>query len=200
MKIKNLLSSFVVLFSITLLVSCENEPLDPVLASQLSTNNTGGTSGTGGSGGTGGTGGVTPASIVGTYILTAFNTSVPTDLNGDGANSTNQMNETTCFNNSLFTLNSDNTFIANSKGIDIDITTTPNTLTCYTDPDTTGTWTLTGNILKTTYVEGGVTYNDQFTVVGNTLVYTESSGQIVGTASGNPVYLTSDIALVYSKQ
>jgi len=184
----------VFIFSIFLLVSCDNEPLDPVLAAQISTT----IPGSGGTGGSGG--GVTPTSIVGTYILTAFNTSVPTDLNGDGTNSTNQMNETTCFNNSLFTLNSNNTFIANSKGIDIDITATPNTLTCFTDPDTTGTWSLSGNILTTTYVESGVTYNDQFTVVGNTLVYNEPSGQIVGMASGNPVYLTSSIALVYSKQ
>lgn len=174
-----------------LLVSCDNEVVDPVLAAQVAANNPANG---------GGGGGVIPNSIAGTYILTAFNTSVPTDLNGDGTNSTNQMNETTCFNNSLFILNSNNTFTANSKGIDIDITSTPNTLTCFTDPDTTGTWSLSGNILTTTYVESGVTYNDQFTVVGNTLVFNEPSGQIVGMASGNPVYLTSSIALVYSKQ
>jgi len=189
---KQIISKIIVFtFSMFLLVSCDNEVVDPVLAAQVAANNPANG---------GGGGGVIPNSIAGTYILTAFNTSVPTDLNGDGTNSTNQMNETTCFNNSLFILNSNNTFTANSKGIDIDITSTPNTLTCFTDPDTTGTWSLSGNILTTTYVESGVTYNDQFTVVGNTLVFNEPSGQIVGMTSGNPVYLTSSIALVYSKQ
>ena len=51
--------------------------------------------------------------------MTAFNSSIPTDLNGDGSASTNQMNETNCFNGSFITLNSNNTFVADSKGIDI---------------------------------------------------------------------------------
>jgi hypothetical protein len=199
MKNLNLKVIVLIITSIVFFTSCENEPLDPVLTAQINANN-GSTGGSGGGTGGGTGGGVTPTTIVGTYILTAFNTSVPTDLNGDGTTSTNQMAETTCLNNSLFVLNSDNTFTSNSKGIDIDLTTTPNVLTCFTDPDTTGTWTLVGNILKTTYVEGGVTYNDEFTVVGNTLVYTVNNGEVVGTASGIPVYLTSDITIIYSKQ
>ena len=146
---------------------------------------------------------VTPpvnTSVVGTYKLTAFNTSVPTDLSGDGTASTNQMAETTCFNNSLFILNANGTFTANSKGIDIDLTSTPNTLTCSVDPDVTGTWVLNGNILKTTYVDSGVTIIDEFTVIGNTLVITANDGEVVGTANGNPVFLTADITVIYTKQ
>ena len=52
--------------------------------------------------------------VVGTYRLTAFNTTPPTDLNGDGTSSTNQMNEVTCFNNSLIILNSNGTYTADS--------------------------------------------------------------------------------------
>jgi hypothetical protein len=191
MKKITFLSIFTVFFATFSFVSCDNEPLDPFLVAQINANN-------GSSGGSGG--GVTPNNIAGSYILTAFNTSVPTDLNGDGTASTNQMAETTCLNNSLFVINSNNTFTADAKGIDIDLTTTPNVLTCFTDPDISGTWTLVGNILKTTYVEGGITYNDEFTVIGNTLVLTVNDGEVVGTAGGAPVFLTSDITIIYSKQ
>ncbi|WP_395052058.1 lipocalin family protein [Flavobacterium sp.] len=138
--------------------------------------------------------------IAGTYLLTAFNTSVPTDLNGDGTSSINQMNETTCLNNSLLTLNSNNTFTANGASIDIDLTITPNTITCENDPAFTGTWSLAGNLLTVTYVESGITYTDVFTSSGNTLVITEQNGQVVGTANGSPVFLTADISAVYTKQ
>lgn len=138
--------------------------------------------------------------IAGTYLLTAFNTSVPTDLNGDGTSSINQMTETTCFNNSLFTLNANGTFTANAKGIDIDLTVTPNVITCSTDTDISGTWILTGNILKTTYIESGITNVDEFTVIGNTLSITANNGEVVGTANGNPVFLTADITVIFTKQ
>ena len=138
--------------------------------------------------------------VVGTYLLTAFNTSVPTDLNGDGTTSTNQMNETTCLNNSFLTLNSDNTFTATGGGIDIDLTTTPNVITCTTEPPTVGTWSLTGNQLTTTYVDSSVTYTDVLTYANNSLTYTILNGEVVGTANGSPVFLTSNISLIYTKQ
>lgn len=172
--------------------SCNVEPIDPVLADQLAQNNSSNNNGGGSNGGN--------TSIAGTYLLTAFNTSVPTDLNGDGTASINQMSETTCFNNSTFILNSNNTFIATGGGIDIDLSVTPNVLTCFTDPSTNGTWTLNGNQLTTSYMEGGVSYTDIFTVVGNTLIITEQNGEVVGMANGNPVFLTSDITAIYSKQ
>jgi Family of unknown function (DUF6252)/Lipocalin-like domain len=136
--------------------------------------------------------------IAGTYLLTAFNTSVPTDLNGDSVTSTNQLNETSCLNNSLLTLSSNNTFTANSKGIEIDVAT--NATICFVDPDTIGTWVLVGNQLTLTYIEAGITYNDVFTVSGTTLSYTIQSGEAVGTVNGSPAYLTCDITLFYTKQ
>jgi hypothetical protein len=152
--------------------SCNVEPIDPVLADQLAQNNSSNNNGGGSNGGN--------TSIAGTYLLTAFNTSVPTDLNGDGTASINQMSETTCFNNSTFILNSNNTFTATGGGIDIDLSV--------------------GNQLTTSYMEGGVSYTDIFTVVGNTLIITEQNGEVVGMANGNPVFLTSDITAIYSKQ
>ena len=60
--IKSILTLLVLTLAFTT-TSCDNEPVDPVLSD-------------GGSGG--------GSSVVGTYYMTAFNSSVPTDLNGDG--------------------------------------------------------------------------------------------------------------------
>jgi hypothetical protein len=195
MNKQNSASIFLFIFSFFIFVSCDNEPLDPLLATQINTPGTGGTGGTGG-----GAGGGSTSSVVGSYILTAFNTSVPTDLNGDGTPSTNQMSETPCFNNSLFIINSNNTFSATGGGIDIDLSTTPNVITCFTDPIITGTWSLSSNQLTTNYIEAGIAYTDVFTVVGNTLILTYQDGEVVGTTGGNPVFLTADITAIYSKQ
>ncbi|MFT6749086.1 MAG: hypothetical protein ACI9XR_001138 [Flavobacterium sp.] len=138
--------------------------------------------------------------IAGTYLLTAFNTSVSTDLNGDGISSSNQLNETVCFNNSILKLNANNTFTSDAKGLDIDITGTTSVLTCFEDPDFTGTWSLAGNQLSLTYMDSGQTQTDVFTVAGNNLSLTVQNGEIVGTAAGSPVYLTSNITIVYTKQ
>ena len=180
--IKNLFSIFVILTSFTF-VSCENEPVDPTLKNNNTTNTGGGNTGT---------------TVVGTYKLTAFNTSVPTDLNNDGTSSTNQLSETTCYNNSFMTLNANNTFSADSKGVEIDLGT--NALECFTDPVIIGTWSVSGSTLTTTYVDGGTTYTDTFTISGNTLTYNINGGEVVGTAGGTPVYLTSNIQIIYTKQ
>ncbi|MEC4005785.1 lipocalin family protein [Flavobacterium sp. SUN052] len=198
---KNIKFSLLLLLASVFFISCENEPLDPVLTAQINAN-TGTPGGSTGGGSTGG--GITPTNIEGTYKLTTFNTSVPTDLNGDGVNSTNQMNETVCFNNTFITLNADHTFTADNKGIDIDTTVTPNVLTCFSDPATTGTWVLNGNVLTTTYVESGVTYTDNVNVVGSTLQSTIQAGDVIATATVNgvptPVTIISDITIIYTKQ
>lgn len=142
-----------------------------------------------------------PPGIVGSYLLTAFNTSVTTDLNGDGTNSTNQLNETTCFNDSFLTINANNTFSTDSKGIEIIFGTSGvDEVACFEDAEITGTWSLTGNQISFTYTDEGEIYTDVFTVSGNTLTYTLEDGDIVGNAGGSPVYLTSDITLIYTKQ
>lgn len=180
--IKNLLSIFVIITSLSF-VSCENEPLDPSLAN--STNSGGGNSG--GS-----------SSVAGTYKLTAFNSSIPTDLNNNGTSSTNQMNEHTCFNDMFLTLSSNHTFNADARGIEINTAGTGTE--CYTDPDYNGTWVQNGNTITLTYVDGGTTYNDVFTINGNTLNFSITGGEIIGLSGGSPVYLTANIQLVYTKQ
>lgn len=171
--------------------SCNVEPIDPVLANQLAQNNSNGTVG----------GNLNPTSIEGTYLLTAFNTSVPTDLNNDGVASVNQLSETSCYNNMLLTLNADHTFVANSKGVDIDLNGTTQTLSCFSDPDETGAWSLVGNTLTLT-VLGAPTTTETYTVSGNTISATAQNGQAVGydTVTNSPVYLTCNITIVYTKQ
>lgn len=178
-KIKFITASLL-FFTAFNLVSCssDNEPIDPA----IDLDNWGTTS------------------IAGSYLMTAFNTSVPTDLNNDGTASTNQMGETNCFNNNTLILNADNTFTATSKGVDIITTGTVATFDCFTDPSITGTWTLTGSTLSLTYTDAGEQNVDVFTVSGNTLTMTISQGEIVGTSSSNvPVFLTSNIDIIYTK-
>ncbi len=189
----------ILLASIFIFSSCNNEPVDSVLAAQLAEyNNSTVISGTTGGGSTGT---ITTSSVVGTYLLTAFNTSIPTDLNSDGTASTNQLSETNCYNNMLLTLNSNNTFVANSKGIDIVSNGTTETMSCFTDPDDTGTWSLVGNTLTLTTAATPPVV-ETYTVSGNTISATANNGQVVGydTINHAPAYLTCNITVVYTKQ
>lgn len=179
-KIKNLCYLFVFFTTFTF-ISCEDEPVDPTLLINSSSN-----------------GGGTVTNVAGTYKLTAFNTSVPTDLNNDGNTSSNQLNETSCYNNSFLTLNTNNTFSADSKGVDINLTT--NIIECFTDPVTIGTWSVSGSTLSLTYVDSGVTYTDMYTISGNSLTYSLNGGEVVGMSGSSPVYLTTNIQIVYTKQ
>ena len=172
-------------------VSCgDNEPIDPALLDDQ--NNGGGNNGGG------------QTSLVGTYKMTAFNTSVPTDLNGDGVASTNQMNETNCFDNSFLVLNVNNTFTANAKGVDVEFDFVNGemvtTLSCYTEPNTIGTWSIVNNRLRLSYTEDGETFSDDFEIQGNTLKFRVEEGEVVGVGSnGEPVFLTASIEIIYTK-
>jgi hypothetical protein len=137
------------------------------------------------------------ASVSGTYRMTAFNTGIPTDLNHDGATSTNQMLETTCFNGSSITLNPDGTFRASSKGIEIN---SSSTLQCFSNPDYTGTWTLSVSVLKLTYISAGNVVEKLFSVSANRLIYSATQGQIVGTSTTNvPILLNSSYNIIYTR-
>ena len=154
-------------------------------------------------------GGGPSGNITGQYKLTGFNTSVPTDLNGDGTASTNQLNETNCMNNMFLTLNSNNTYVADSKGTEIEFGTDPGTgemtqtMTCFNDPNLSGTWSVSGTIVSFSYVDPdtNLPVTDRFNLVGNTLQFTVTNGSVVGTATGGePVYITCDLTMIYTKQ
>jgi hypothetical protein len=139
---------------------------------------------------------VQTSTITGTYKLTAFNTVPPSDLNGDGTTSTNQMNEVTCFNNMFLTLNANNTYAANSKGVDVD---GAGGYECFTDPDDIGTWALVGNQLTLTSSDTTI---DPFVFIvsGNTLSNTTSNGSILTDSNGIVIEITADITIIYTKQ
>ncbi len=142
--------------------------------------------------------------IVGNYLMTAFSSSQPTDINADGNSSTNILSETTCFNDLHLELLANNTFSVESKGADIDIQIINNveveTIACYVDPNEVGTWALNGSILTLTYPDNTTetfTYNSS----NNTLSSTVADGTIVGTTNqGNPITLTTDLTIVFTKQ
>ncbi len=141
-------------------------------------------------------GGTPTGTVPGLYKLTAFNTSVPTDLNGDGTSVTNQMNEVTCFNDSFMTINVNNTYVADSKGVDIDFN---GDYECFTDPDDTGTWVLNGTQL--TMTSSDTTIDPAvFTVSGNTLTFTVPNGTAFTDDNGTVVEITCDLTLIYTKQ
>ncbi|WP_162127558.1 fibronectin type III domain-containing protein [Flavobacterium phycosphaerae] len=135
--------------------------------------------------------------IAGTYKLTAFNTSPATDLNGDGTPHINQMDEVDCLNNMFLTINANNTYTADAKGVDLDIVS--GNYTCFVDPTDTGTWVLNGNQLT-------VTSNDTtldpftFTVSGNTLSNLVPAGTVYDNQNGVVLEITSDITTIYTKQ
>lgn len=163
------------IFTLITFFSCNVEPLDSDLLGNI----------------------INSGSVAGTYRMTAFNTGIPTDLNNDGTASTNQMLETSCFNNNLISINPNGTFTATSKGVDVSSSAS---VVCYSDPDITGTWVLNGTVLTLRYVEATVTISELFSVSGNSITRSVPLGEIVVTTATNAaVFLNSSYNIVYTK-
>lgn len=148
-----------------------------------------------------------PEVVTGTYVMTSFNTSTPVDLNNDGVFNNNHMNETTCYDNSFLILNNNNTFSATGKSIEIEFDfdfeteELTSTIVCFDEGATTGTWSLSGNNVEFNYTFDGETFSETYTRVGNTLRFSIPSGVVLGgTDNGEPVYLTTNIEVIYTKQ
>lgn len=84
-----------------LLLSCNVGPLEPKLSTDSDSRNS--------------------VSVVGNYLLTEFNSSVPVDINLETNFSINLRNEINCFLGSYIKVNANNTFGADQKGIDIEL-------------------------------------------------------------------------------
>ncbi|MSP84612.1 MAG: hypothetical protein EXR18_02125 [Flavobacteriaceae bacterium] len=162
-------------FTLMIFTSCNVEPLDTDLLGNI----------------------INPSSLAGTYRMTSFNTGIPTDLNNDGTASTNQMLETSCFNNNVLIINPNATFTLTSKGVGI---SSAITLECYTDPDISGTWVLDGTVLTLLFVESSVQNSKVFSVSGRSLTNSVPLGEIVGTTSTNAaVFLNSSYNIIYTR-
>lgn len=138
---------------------------------------------------------------VGLYTISAFTITEPQDLNGDGVSSSNILTETHCFDGGFIQLNADHTFTASSDGMEITMTTGGvEEVSCYDDGNFPGTWTVSGNLVTLTYMDEGTQYSDSFTISNNSITISVQDGEVVGMSGGNPVYVTTDISMVYTKQ
>lgn len=114
----------------------------------------------------------TTLSLAGTYDLTNFNIVPGVDHNNDGISSLNYLNELpeSYFGNDKIILNNDSTFSLYGTDINfynVPIVTTP--FIAYNDYVLTGTWTITGNILKLDVLENGPNFILEYLIIGNTL-------------------------------
>lgn len=186
------ISAFVLLFS-AVFFSCTTEPYGGVIPAPVDPNAVNPPSIN--------TPVVTAANVVGNYILTAVNTAVTTNLNGDATASTNQMLETSCFNNNFFNIKADGTFIASDKGVEIENNATPAaSIVCFSEPDFSGTWTLIGNTVKISYVNLGVTYNEDLVFNTNKLIaFTADADIVTKPANGIPVYVRGNVQNILTK-
>ena len=100
--------------------------------------------------------------ILGTDILTEYNTSDQTNLNGDLIVSSNQMHEASCFNNNTLKINATHTFSFTTKGIDVLASATLQSVECKDDLSVSGTWVLSGDMLTLSYTFQGVAFIKQF--------------------------------------
>lgn len=165
-----------------ILTSCSVEPVDSVL------NGNGNT--------------YLESRILGSYVLTEYNTSDPTNLNGDLIVSSNQMQEASCFNNNTLKINATHTFSFTTKGINVTQSVTLQSVECKDDLSVSGTWVLSGNILTLSYTFQGVAFIKQFmfdfTTYQRTLTSEITTAAILSVdATGIFQSIPSSVELVY---
>jgi len=138
-------------------------------------------------------------SIEGTYELREFNTSVPTDFDEDGQTSTNQVEESSCYDDVQISLRSDNTFTYTIGYISVN----PDGSDTCTEYEVDGTWSTTNNTLTATYenTEGNdVTVNFARSNNGNTLTETRAVTTFPNrNAEGSAIQTIGSVQLVFKK-
>lgn len=146
-----------------------------------------------------------PTEVVGTWLLTAWNGTEAIDLNNDGTDSTNFLDEMDCYNNETIVFNPDGSGIAMSTSyadieIFIEAGTTDSydfTVTCIEEVENTDmTWTQSGNTVSITDAFG----TTDWTLNGNTLSITIPEGFSVVNTDDATVEVTQDLTFVYTKQ
>lgn len=147
-----------------------------------------------------------PDDILGTWLLTAWNGEEPIDLNNDGTESINFLDEMDCYNNETIVFNADNTGLVMSTSyalfeIFIEVGTTDSfdfTIDCIAEVENTDiTWTQAGNIVSITDSTNETT---DWTLAGNTLSITFPEGFSVTNPDDTTVTVTQDLTFVYTKQ
>lgn len=146
-----------------------------------------------------------PTDIVGTWLMTAWMGEEPIDLNNDGVESLNFLDEMDCYNNETLVFNANNTVVATSNAYaDFEFSivagttnTYEYTITCINEVDiTNGTWTQNGNTVSIS--EG--TESSIWTLNGNQLSILVPSGFIAYSSEDSEVTTIQDITFIYTKQ
>ena len=146
-----------------------------------------------------------PTGIEGIWLLTAWNGTEPIDLNNDGTESTNFLEELDCYNNETIVFNADNTgqiFSTSYAEIDIvlEVGSTNSydfTVDCIEAAETTDmTWSQNGNVVSITDVSG----TSDWTLNGNMLSITIPEGFVVISSEDATVTVIQDLTFIYTKQ
>lgn len=146
-----------------------------------------------------------PTGIEGTWKLTAWNGTEPIDLNNDGTESINFLDEMDCYNNETLVFDSNNTGIGMSTSfaefeIEIEIGTTNSfdyTVTCIDEIENTNlTWSQSANTVTTTDAFG----SNDWTLIGNTLSILIPDGFTVVNEDDITISTIQDLTFVYTKQ
>ncbi len=138
--------------------------------------------------------------ITGTYDLTAFNTPMAIDYDGDGISSTNMINESRCYDDARITINRDGTYFLEDAYVGINGATTFCDLRIIK-----GTWTRSGNSLTTTsdLADDIVVTNYVFTTENgmskNTMTAISNANYPSRNGSGNPQSSFGSVNVVYTK-
>ncbi|WP_290696246.1 lipocalin family protein [Lacinutrix sp.] len=145
--------------------------------------------------------------IVGTWLLTAWNGEEAIDLNNDGTENINFLDEMDCLTNETIVFNADNTGTVMSTSFpsfttEIEVGTTDSfifTIDCEEEVENTDiTWTQNGNIISITdTATAGVT---DWTINGNELSIIVPEGFVAFDGEDFTATVTQDLTFVYEKQ
>lgn len=139
--------------------------------------------------------------MAGTYRLSSWNMPVAVDFDNNGTSSTNMMNESNCYNNSVMTVNNDGTYTMTYNSVGIN----GNTSSCQSQT-TTGTWTRNGNTFTTSSGSGSAMTNTDysFSSAGNnqtiTRYMTGAQYPSINSTTGDPMYSTGNVKMVFTRQ
>ncbi len=136
---------------------------------------------------------------IGSYLLTGFNTTIPTDLNFDGKTSTNQILETDCYDYFILTIKSDGTFVNNNKlAIKNPVT---NSLSCSQGSDIYGTYTVSGKTVTLKYLLNGVEKTLNLKSNSSQILTSDVSRiEIANSFQNQIISISSDVEYVFTKK
>lgn len=143
--------------------------------------------------------------LEGTWLLTAWIGTEAIDLNNDGVENINFLEEMDCYTNETILFNTDNTAVATSTSFAtfefiIEVGTTNSfeySITCEEELDiTNGTWSQNGNIVTITDNFG----TTDFTLNGNQLSIFVPEGFFAFNSDDFTVTTSQDLTFVYTKQ